>query len=102
MGLILSALVWGFGIAYAIAGWFGAPNWVRISIVFGVVLWVLWYIISMRRHNRRNISGAQLEDDLEHAQKKTLTRGERFGNRFRGAHHQPRSEIQRLYNGDHN
>lgn len=102
MGLIVSALVWGFGIAYAILGWFGAPNWLRYTIVAGVLVWILWYNVTAHRHNKRNISGAQLRDDQAHAQKKKpLTLKERFENRFRGAHHVPRKEIDQLYGGDH-
>lgn len=101
MALLLQAFIWGFGIAYAILGWFGAPNWLRYLIVIGVVVWVAWYICSSRRHNRRNISGAQLRSDLKHARKTRLTVGERFENRFRGAHHRPRNEIERIYERDH-
>lgn len=97
MGLLIQAIIWGFGSAYAILGWFGAPLWLRIVILISVAVWILCYLYDSKKHQRRTVSGEGGREDREHAGTAYLTEGEAAANYWRGASHKPRDEVDRLY-----
>lgn len=92
-GIFVIAISWGFG-------W---NPWVfGVCLVLLGVVTIGSYIWCQKRDESNNVSGKELQQRLDHAEKPKLTVSERWQNRLHiGERVMPKTDAERIYGDEH-